>query len=229
MIRLVTRNFIFKNFTAITSEINEIQTSMFDDDPEYFLEDDDRQWYYDMYDAVDVKPEKIKKYYDVVSFDHPEIATFTPELGNKVINLLIQLGIEEVIMIGHIKLDFIGSPENKYKPLQKAIKSFVRLTGDIKYNEALIANMSSLPALIDIAFWLGRCDCSCPEYIYFADVKDRIAFYLCKSGGMHIIQFDCDIVSDEIIEGLDMYFVKGGCEERFSGSSKIEGRMSKKY
>jgi len=227
MIRLVTRDFIFKNFTAITSEINEIQTSMFDDDPECFLKEDDRQWYYDMYDAVDVKPKKIKKYYDVVSFDHTEIATFTAELGKKLINLLTQLFIDEVIMIGHIKLDFIGSPENTYKPLQKAIKSFVRLTGDIKYNEALIADTRSLPSLIDIAFWLGRCDSSCPEYIYFADVKQGIAFYLCKSGGIHVIQFDCTIVSDEIIEGLDMYFVKGRCEEKFSGSSKIEGRMSK--
>jgi hypothetical protein len=228
MLKPVTRDFIFENFNAITSEIIEIQTSMFDDDPAYFLKDDDRQWYYDMHDAVSLEVKKIKKYYSVVSFDHSEIATFTAELSKKMVYLLNQLNVEEVIMIGDVKLEFVGNPDNKYMPFQKAIKSFAELTGDIKYDQALIVDMKSLPKLIDIAFWMERCDSSCPEFIYFADVKEQLAFYLCKSGGIHIIEFDCDIVTDEIIEGLGMYFVNGRCEEKFSESSKIDGRMSKR-
>ncbi len=89
--------------------------------------------------------------------------------------------------------------------------------------------MKSLPKLIEIAFWVERCDSSCHRFIYFADVKERLAFYLCKSGGgIHIIEFDCDIITDEIIEGLDMYFVNGRCEEKFSNNSKIDGRVSKR-
>ncbi len=53
-----------------------------------------------------------------------------------------------------------------------------------------------------------------------ADVKEQLAFYLCKSGGIHIIEFDCDIVTHDVIEGLGMYFVNGHCEEKFSDSSK---------
>ena len=228
MIKPVTRDFVFKNFAAITSEIAEIQTAMFDDDPDYFLKDDDRQWYYDTHDAIALEAKKIKKYYSVISFDHTQITTFTDELSKKMVYLLNQLNIEEVVMIGHVKLEFVGNPDNKYKPFQKAIKSFAELTGEIKYDEALIVDMKSLPKLIEIAFWMERCDSSCPEFIYFSDVKERLAFYICKSGGVHIIEFDCDIVTDEVIEGLGMYFVKGRCEEKFSDSSKIEGRMSKR-
>lgn len=130
-------------------------------------------------------------------------------------------------MIGDVKLEFVGNPDNRYKPFQKAIKSFAELTGDIKYDEALIVDIKSLPKLIEIAFWMQRCDSSCPEFIYFADAKERLAFNICKSGSIHIIEFDCDIITNEIIEGLGMYFVKGHCEEKFSASSKIEGRMSK--
>jgi len=228
MIRPVTRDFVFKNFDSITSEIIEIQTAMFDDDPAHFSKDDDRQWYYDMHDAIALEAKKIKKYYSVVSFNHTEITTFTDELSRKMVDLLNQLNVEEVIMIGDVKLEFVGNPDNKYKPFQKAIKSFAELTGDIKYDEALIVDIKSLPKLIEIAFWMERCDSSCPEFIYFADVKERLAFNICKSGGIHIIEFDCDIITNEIIEGLGMYFVKGHCEEKFSASSKIEGRMSKR-
>jgi hypothetical protein len=111
MIKPVTRDFVFKNFDSITSEIIEIQTAMFDDDPAYFSKDDDRQWYYDMYDAVGLSIKSVKKFYSVVSFDHSEIATFTAELSKKMVYLLNQLNIEEVIMIGHVKLEFIGNPE----------------------------------------------------------------------------------------------------------------------
>ncbi len=64
----------------------------------------------------------MKKYYSVVSFDHSEIATFTAELSEKMVSMLNRLNIEEVIMIGHVKLEFVGNPDNKYRPFQRAIK-----------------------------------------------------------------------------------------------------------
>jgi len=96
----------------------------------------------------------------------------------------------------------------------------------LKYEQAFKINLIDLPTLIEIVFWIERCDARAPEFIYFSDVNERIAFYLCKYGGIHVIQYGERIVSDELIESLDMYFINDHCEEKFSSSSKIEGRRS---
>jgi len=46
MIKLITRDFVFNNFRAITSHIAGFQKDIFDDDPEDVESDDDRLWYY---------------------------------------------------------------------------------------------------------------------------------------------------------------------------------------
>lgn len=104
------------------------------------------------------------------------------------------------------------------------MRKFEEMTKDLKYEEAFKIDLNDLQVLIEIAFWIVRCDASAPAYIYFSDVKERIAFNICKSGGIHLIEYDKEIVFDEQIN--DMYFVNGSCEEQFSASSKIEGRMS---
>lgn len=123
-----------------------------------------------------------------------------------------------------LRLSFIGNPDNKYPPFQKVMRKFEEMTKDLKYEEAFKIDLNDLQVLIEIAFWIVRCDASAPAYIYFSDVKERIAFNICKSGGIHLIEYDKEIVFDEQIN--DMYFVNGSCEEQFSASSKIEGRMS---
>lgn len=225
MIEYITRQFIFDNYKVITSEIVKIQKAMFDDDP-LFEDGDDGKWYAEMHDAINIPPHDIKRHYSIISFDHSDINTFTAELSAKLTKLLIKLNVNELIVIACTKLNFVGNPNNKYPPFRKAITKFKEITKDLEYAEAFKISLIDLPTLIDIMFWLERCDARAPEFIYFADAKEKIAFYLCKHGGVHAIQYGKKIVSDELIESLDMHFVNDYCEEKFSSSSKIDGRMS---
>lgn len=228
MIKCITRQSVFDNYPAITSVIVDIQKAMFDTDP-LFEDGDDGEWYTIMHDAINIPYNGIKTHYCVVSFDHSDISTFTSALAEKFIQLLTRLNISELIIIAHLKLSFIGNPDNKYPPLQKVIRKFEDITKDLKYEEAFKIDLNDLPMLLEIVFWAGRCDASAPEYIYFSDINERIAFNVCKRGGIHIIEYDKEILFYEQIEDLDMYFVKGHCVEQFSASSKIEGRISKRH
>lgn len=225
MIEHITRQFVFDNYKAITSVIVDIQKAMFDSDP-LFEAGDDGKWYTEMHDAINIPVNDINKYYSVVSFDHSDIDTFTIALSEKLYKLLTKLNVSELIIIAHMKQSFIGNPSNKYLPFQKAIKKFKDITKDLEYEEAFKINLIDLPILIEIAFWIERCDARGPEFIYFSDANETIAFYLCKSGGIHIIEYGKEIVFGELIESLDMQFVNGHCEEKFSEGSKIEGRQS---
>lgn len=225
MIEHITRKFVFDNYKAITSVIVDIQKSMFDSDP-LFEDGDDGKWYTEMNDAIHIPVNDIKKHYSVVSFDHSDIDTFTIALSEKLTKLLTKLNVSELIIIADLKLNFIGNPSNRYQPFQKAIKKFKNITKNLEYEEAFKISLTDLPSLIEIVFWIERCDARAPEYIYFSDANETIAFSLCKSGGIHIIEYGKEIVFDEVIESLDMYFVNGRCEEKFSSGSKIEGRRS---
>lgn len=125
-----------------------------------------------------------------------------------------------------MKLNFIANPDNSYQPFQEAVNKFKDITKDLTYDEAFKIDLTDLTSFIEIAFWIARCDARGPEYIYFSDTNDTIAFYLCKSGGIHITEYGKEIIVDELIENLDMYFINGHCEEKFFNGSKIEGRQS---
>ena len=225
MIRQITRQSVFDNYKTITSEIVHIQKAMFDADP-LFEDGDDGEWYSKMYDAIAIPDYEIKRYFSVLSFDHSDINTFTTALTEKLTKLLTTLNISELIIITHLKLSFVGNPDNAYPPFQKAIGKFKDITNDLKYDEVFKISLTDLPSFIQIMFWIVRCDAGSPEYIYFFDTNERLGFNLCKSGGIHIIEYGKEFVFDELMESLDMYFVNGGCEEKFSAGSKIEGRKS---
>lgn len=227
MIRQITRQPIFDTYETITSTIVRIQKDMFDTEP-LFEDGDDGEWYFKMYDAIDIPNREIKRHSSVLSFHHSDISTFTTVLAEKLTKLLTQLNISDLIVIAHLKLSLVGNSDNMYLPFQKAIKRLKDITNDLKYDEVLKISLTDLPILIEIIFWITRCDAGSPQYIYFFDVKESIAFNICKSGGIHIIEYDQEIIFDELIESLDMYFVNGHCDEKFSAGSKIEGRQSSK-
>ncbi|MEJ2905181.1 hypothetical protein WAE58_22235 [Pedobacter panaciterrae] len=225
MIELITRKLVFDTYKIITSKIVEIQKSMLDDDP-LFEDGDDGKWYMEMHDAIDIPPHDIRSYYSIISFDHTDITTFTIALSEKLTSLLIKLNVSDLIVISDLKLSFVGNSDNKYPPFQKATQKFNAITKDLEYDEAFKISLIDLPTFIEIIFWIERCDARAPEFIYFCDADEKIAFYLCKSGSIHIIEYANKILSDDLIESLEMHLINGYCEEKFSSSSKIEGRIS---
>lgn len=121
-------------------------------------------------------------------------------------------------------MNLLGAKKNNYPPLKESRKRFERLIGKSNCNEALLIDLEDFSQCIDTFFWLERCDPSSPEFIFFADKEDRFAFTLCKYGNLHITEFENEILTEEILNGTDWYFLDERCYNIFSETSTIEGR-----
>lgn len=227
MITLIDRQTVFGKYKYIAEEIAGMQSLFFDDDLEYFENEQDRVEYLKLFDAKDLFIKKPQKFYSVISFDHSKIATFSNVLSQKLLALLSDLRVNSLVMIAHYKMNFVGNIENTYRPLQAAFKKFEEITKNINYSEVFEFGIEDLPKLLEIVFWIERCDASGPEYIFFHDQDEKIAFYLCKDGNVHIIEFNIEILSDSMLSKNGWEFVQGQCYNKFSATSKIEGRKSK--
>jgi len=211
MITLVSRQSVFSKYRKITEEITEMQRLIYDDDWECFESEVDSTAYRALFDVKDIFMEKTTKFCKVISIDHDDIETFTDALFQKLADLLAELGIKELVMITHYKINFIGNISNTYPPLRSAFKKFEEITKDIEYNEALEFDVENLQELIEIAFWIARCDAAGPEFIFFFDKDEKLAFNLCKEGNVHVIEFEKEILPDTILNRHGWELVKEGC------------------
>ncbi|HEY0055768.1 MAG TPA: hypothetical protein VGB63_10460 [Pedobacter sp.] len=227
MISLITRQSVFETYKNITSEITEMQKAFFDDDDDYFESQEDKVEYIKLFDAKDIPAKKVKKTYSVISIDHSDINTFTRILSDKLTKLLTKIGISKMIVIAHYNQQFVADLDNKYPPLQKAFKKFEKITGDITYKEAFEITISDLSELIDIAFWIERCHPAGPEFVFFHDIEEKVAFYLCKDGNIHTIQFGGEVLTRDLFDLHGATVVEGKCYDNFSDTGKIEGRKIK--
>jgi len=222
MITLITRQEVFAKHPHITSEIAAMQRDFYDDD--CFENEQDLAAYRDMFDARHMHVSKPERWYSVITLKHADISTYVEVLSEKLLKLLRKFGIRNLLMLGHYKMAFFGNRDNNHLPLQNAVKQFYKLTGSSNYNEAIKFDVDYLPLLLDIAFWIGRCDARAPEFIYFHDHDEKLAFYLCKYGALHLVEFNKKAFSLDLTAEEGWQFVRGSCKEQFSESSKIEGR-----
>jgi len=228
MITLVSRQSVFDKYRKITEKISTLQRLLYDDDPECFASEHDRIEYQTSFDAKDILIERSKKIYSVLSFPHENIKSFPDALSQKLTALFAELEIKHLVMISHFKMNFVGNLNNTYPPLQVAFKKFEKITGYLDYDEAFTFDTKDLADLIEIAFWIERCDAAGPEFIFFFDQDEKLAFYLCKDGNVHAIEFENEILSDMVLSRTGWEFVQGSCVDKFSNTSKIEGRKSKR-
>lgn len=216
MITLIKRKDILEQYKIATSLLVSFQKDTFDDNPEYFEENDDREWYYETYDAVYIDFPKTKVFHSVITFDHDGSSTYTKALSEKLNLLLSQLHVESLVMIGSLKQNFCGVPDHPDEVYQNAISNFLVITNDLQYEEAIMLTLADLPKLIDIAFWFNRCGGQTPEYIYFCDTDEKLCFSICQYGNIHICEYQNTVVTDELLKGLGMYFEDGRCEDQLS-------------
>ncbi|NIG54679.1 hypothetical protein [Chitinophaga sp. Cy-1792] len=225
MIELITRQYVFDNYRKLTAQIINMQQSMFDAD-DLFETADDKQRYIEMHDAIDLVPADIIKHNSVITFDHDNINTFTAAIAEKLTKICTRLQISDLIVMAEVKQRFVGNPGNKFEPFQQAVSKFHHITRDLAYKEAFRLSLTDMPALIDIMFWIGRCDAGAPAFIFFCDTNEKMAFTLCQYGGIHVTAYEPDMITHDLLESTGMYFVEGRCEEEFSDSSKITGRVA---
>lgn len=221
MIKQVLRTEIFENNNNIAVVIKEFQDFLIFDYDETEEEIAER---IASHDAVNILVEKVKEHYSVISFNHSDINTFTAELSKRLIGLLEILDISEFYIISHLKMNLLGSKNNNYKPLKNARLRFEKLTGMPNNDEAFEVDLIDLSQCIETFFWLERCDPSAPEYVFFANKNDDFAFYLCKYGKVHTIEFAKEILTPEILENTGWQFLNERCGDNFSEDNAIKGR-----
>ena len=229
MIDLVNRETIFKTHANIAHAIYEFQKAFFNLDKLDYIEADDENSaeFLEHIHLKDYKVSPQKKYYKVISFEHEDLETFPKTLGKKIALLLYSLEVRNLFVLSHLKMNFFGNLENPYEPLQNAYKILKQITGRWDYKEGFKTNLEDLLSLINIAFWIERCDPSAPEYIFFYDIENRLAFYLCKYGNVHTIEYGTEILNLEILAEQDWFKIDGGCFDKFTEDGIIEGRELK--
>ncbi|RYE57064.1 MAG: hypothetical protein EOP48_06630 [Sphingobacteriales bacterium] len=226
MIELVSRKEVLDQAGNLAQEIAHIQNLMFEDDPELFENEQDQMQYGQMFDLSDFKISTVQKTYKIVSLNHTDIQTFSSRLSKLLFTTLAQLGVDKIYIISHLKMNFFGANlKHSFAPIKSAYKKLKSITGGDFFDGAFIVNVEDLPELLEIAFWIERCDASAPEFIFFHDNKDRFTFYLCNRGCIHLIEYGNELLSSEILKNSEFSKVEGKCNDKF-GNGKIEGRIT---
>jgi hypothetical protein len=227
MIKLTNRNEIKKSKKIISSELSKLQKAFYDDETfEEYKEDNEEHIYLEMYDFLNHDLSEYKTFNTIIGINHCNINTFTAELSSKVKELLNAINASEFILISHLKLDFFGNRKNKFKPLVNAYKNLEKIVGQKSYEEAFIFDLESLPEIIEMLFWITRCDPSAPEYLFLFDNEQKIQISLCKYGNIHLTQFDKEVLTEKKLSTLGWAIIEEE-SDNFTEDGAIDGRQMK--
>lgn len=215
---LIERNQIFQKYKNISSLINGFQKSFFDKD--YDSTEDE------MFDALKLGAEKNHESGFSLMINHKEINSYPKVLFEKLKTLLEVLNTDKLILISHLKIDFFGNLEHDYEKVINAYTELSKITNSKTYKETIETSVSEIEKLVEIFFWLERCDASIPEYVFWHDTKERFCFYFCKYGNIHFINFTNEKLMTDT-ELINLGFIVNEDYDQFSLDGSIENRQLK--
>jgi len=229
MIDLIKRETIFESNPKIANEIYEFQKHFFNLDKVPYIEgiDENSIEYLEHISLKKYQYSAIQKTSKVISFEHSDLESFSKKLGEKIALLLYTIEIKKLFVFSHLKMNLFGNLNNNYQPLKEAYKQLENITSTFDYKEGFMTNLDELPTLINIAFWIERCDPSAPEYIFFTDIENRLSFFLCKDGNVHTIEYGKEILTKKVLDEQNWYRIEERCYDKFSHDGMIEGRELK--
>lgn len=228
MTTLTTRNEIVKRKRIIGSELTKMQKVFYDDDIlQYYKDDNEEHLYWEQFDCLKNEEIEYSVFNKIIGLDHPDIDTFTNRLTEKLIELFQTINATDFIIISHLKLDFFGNRENKFKPLKDAYKKLENIVGDKTFKEVFEIDINSLSDFIEILFWTTRCDPSVAEYIFLFDKDEQIQFHLCKYGNLHLTEYNIEQLTEDKLKELGWTIIEGQEFDNFNESGKIKGRKIK--
>lgn len=153
-----------------------------------------QQYITDKYDMVDIYSNHFEEEFVTSIILHPDVGTMEEYLylfPREFINLIDCIGINRVIIALGKYCDWFCQ-KNRYKPVKQAMDELKKITISKTYFGAFEVSSNSLFDLINILFWLGRCNASLP-YIHIISEEKKLAFLICKYGNLHI-----DIYSEDM-------------------------------
>ena len=227
MIELVNREEIFKSNSLINSVVKKMQDAFFDNEMlEMYKEDGAEMIYANKFDALKSNEtyEQIEK---VISIDHSDLLSFSNVLANKLTEIYNHFNVNKLICLSHLKLDIFGNRENKYEPLINSYDILEKITGSKSYFEAFEFEISDLGKMVEILFWLSRCDPTIAEYIYIFDDLNKTCSSICNYGNIHISEFKTKEIDTIFIEKLGMKIIEGQEYDQFSKDGNTIGREMK--
>lgn len=226
MTTLTTRKEIVESRKIISTELTKIQKAFYDDDMlQYDKDNKEEHLYWEKFDCFDNQTIQYETHHKIIGINHSDINTFTTQLTNKLTELFQLSGVSEFYIISHLKLDFFGNRNNKFKPLVNSYKKLEKIVGQNTYKEAFMFDKSNLSDFIEILFWTTRCDPSIAEYIFLFDKDEKIQIHLCKYGNIHLTEYVNEQLTKEILTSLGWIIIEGQEFNNFSREGKIKGRQ----
>lgn len=227
MITLITRQELLTKNKRIGSEITKIQKRFYSKEMLQDYKDEKQEHlYWEMYDFVKHRRViKQENHYKVLCLNHSNIRTFTKKLTKKLDELFSVIGASEFYVITFLKCDFFGNRENKYKPLVRTYEKLEKIVGKNTYKEAFYFDKTSLFDMIEVLFWISRCDPSVSDFMYLYDKDGQIEMYICKYGNIHIAELGSEKLTEDLLNSKGWTVVDGPEYDNFSPSGRIFGRQ----
>ncbi|MBC9909162.1 hypothetical protein [Chitinophaga varians] len=227
MITLVSRKESVQTKKIIGTALAKLQKVFYDEDMlQYYRDEHEEHLYQDQFDFLETETIGHTCFNKIIGLHHTDINTFTTTLTHKLTELFAAIGVKELVVISHLKLDFFGNRNNKFKPLVNAYKLLERIVGKPTYKEAFILDVDSLPECIEILFWITRCDPTVAEYIFLFDKEEKIQLFLCKYGNIHLTEFGSETLTASLLASMDWKIIEGRESDNFTSDGKIRGRKS---
>ena len=228
MIVLKTRKEIVEAKKIISSELTKLQKAFYDEDMlQYYKEDNEEHLYCEKFDFADKEVLEYETYNKIIGLNHSDINSFTTELTKKLTELFQKINASEFYILSHLKLDFFGNRDNKFKPLVRSYKKLETIVGQATYKEAFEFGINDLPDFVEILFWTTRCDPSIAEYIFLFDKNEKIQICICKYGNVHLTEFENEILTENVLASLGWTVIDGQEFDNFTEDGKIKGRQLK--
>lgn len=225
---LVSRSEIVKTKRIIGSELTKMQKAFYDEDTlQYYKDHNQEHLYWEQFDCLKNEEINYSTFNKIIGLGHSNINTFTTKLTEKLTELFKTINATDFIIISHLKLDFFGNRNNKFKPLKNAYKKLEEIVSDHTFKEAFVFDLNTLPDFIEILFWTTRCDPSIAEYIFLFDDKEQIQINLCKYGNLHLTEFNKEQLTETKLKTLGWSIIEGQEFDSFSDDQKIQGRQIK--
>lgn len=201
MIEKTERKTIFNQHKTSASEVSEIQKVIYhNDDLELFESEAERNDYLSQFDLLEESVDYHESLHTVLAFDYSELKTYPAELSRRLTALFANLDVTDLIVLGHLKMNFFGNLETDHSDLKKAYSDLKQIVGTDYYDEGFKIGIQDLETFIPIVFWMQRIDTSAPEFIFFFDDKNRFSFYICNSGNVHILSYNNELFNSAFLE-----------------------------
>ncbi|MGZ5242930.1 MAG: hypothetical protein ACXWDO_01180 [Bacteroidia bacterium] len=223
---LTTRKDIVQTKRIIGSELTKMQKAFYDEEMlQYYKEDNEEHLYWEKFDCLKNEELHYPTFNKIIGLDLADIDTFTNKLTEKLIELFQVINATDFILISHLKLDFFGNRNNKFKPLKEAYKKLEKIVGNTTFKEAFEIDIDSLPDFIEILFWITRCDPSVAEYIFLFDRDEKFQIHLCKYGNIHLTEYNLEQLREDKLKELGWTIILGQEFDNFTSDGQIKGRQ----